>query len=219
MVDRSRSQLVSDLERRRRPAWESPYHWWGPPGRSGHGYTVDQLVQVGVLTAAMGRHLVHLVRSGESLVVTAGPAGVGKSTLAAALVAELPLSRRRFYIRGMAEPFDFLDEVEPESGVLLVNELSPHLPIYAWDDVARQVLQLGCERYQVIATAHAANLCDLVRQLTEPPVSAAPAEIAALGHVVVLGTNDTGRYGAVQGLWRLADTGNGEGVVTAAEIP
>ena len=127
------------------------------------------------------------VQAGESVVVAAEPSRVGKSTLADALVQELPAGAERVYIRGCYETFAFADNVGAARMALLVNEISPHLPTYLWGAAARRLLRLARDGAQVIGTIHASTPDDVVYQLSRQPVGATPDEIAALGTLVLLG--------------------------------
>lgn len=157
------------------------------------------------------------VRDGRSIVVAAGPSRVGKSTLAGALAAEIPTETERVYVRGGYETFDFVGRAGAGGTALLVNELSPHLPIYLWGGAARRVLRLAGDGAQMIATIHADSPEEIVYQLARPPVGAAPDEIAALGTVVFLGppAADGGDRWRVSRIVRLRASAHG---ITVEEI-
>jgi len=146
-----------------------------------------QLQDDGVLDLVMATALRDAVRAGESFVVAAGPSRVGKSTLANALAQELLPSVERIYVRGSYETFDFVAERSAARRALLVNEISPHLPIYLWGSAARRTLRLAGDGGQLIATIHADSPEEVVYQLARQPVGATPDEIAALGAIVFLG--------------------------------
>src|SRR5688500_5075877 len=101
--------MFSDDEPVRRhggASWQEPFHWWGPPWHAPTPRTLTQLTELGMLTEAPAGWLIeHLCDSG-SVLVASMPQGAGKSTLAHALVSELPQRRARVYLRGMYEPFD-----------------------------------------------------------------------------------------------------------------
>ncbi len=166
-----------------------------------------------MLDEATVERLRRLVRSGGSVVVAAGPSRVGKSTLADALAGELPAETARVYVRGSYETFDFVGAAEAAGGTrtaLLVNEISPHLPIYLWGQGARRVLGLARYGAQVIATMHADSPEEVIYQLARQPVGATPDEIAALASVVFLGpaSEDGNRWKVVR-IVRLHSTGHG----------
>jgi hypothetical protein len=103
-------------------------------------------------------------------VVAAGPSGAGKTTVLTALLDHLPTATTRVYVRGCYEPFDFLDHTDPATTALLVNEISPHLPIYLWGPGLRRTLHAVAEGYQLGATAHATSVEDFVYSLSAYPL-------------------------------------------------
>lgn len=200
-----------ELEWRRLPPWHAPFHWWGPSWNRAQPRRLDELVEDGVLDHGTAATLVRAVHGGESIIVAAEPSRVGKSTLAAALVAELPEETEHIYIRGSFETFDFAGERDASRRALLVNEFSPHLPIYLWGGAARRVLQLAGESAQVMGTIHASAPEEVIYQLSRQPIGATPAEIAALGMVVLLGppSPSTGDRWTVSRVVRLRATSHG----------
>lgn len=163
-----------------------PYHWWGLPWTPPNPRTLADLVQGGMMPAATAQFLAAHVRSGGSIAVAAGSSGAGKSTLAHALIAEIPPGRTLVYVRGGYEPFNWLDDAQPASTTILINEISPHLPVYCWSGRARTVLRLAAAGYQVVATLHATSVEELVGLLRAPPIGASEAEVVALNLVVFL---------------------------------
>ena len=174
---------------------ERPFAWWGPLGRPVQAHGLDDLVAGGVLPASLATLLGEAVERGVSLAVVAGPSGAGKTTLLSALLESLPAATRRIHIRGCYEPFDFWREPEPPKTetILLVNEISAHLPVYLWGPGVRRVLQAGLAGYHLAATAHAFSAQEFVASLAGYPLRVPLAEIAALELVVAL---DAWRDGA-----------------------
>ncbi|MDQ3044378.1 MAG: hypothetical protein M3R06_04395 [Chloroflexota bacterium] len=166
---------------------ERPFAWWGPLGRPVHAHGLDDLVAGSVLPAALATILAEAVKRGASLVVVAGPSGAGKTTLLSALLERLSATTRRVHIRGCYEPFDFRREPESAAGtILLINEISAHLPVYLWGPGVRRVLQAGLAGYQLAATAHAFNAQEFVASLAGYPLRVPLAEIVAFHLVVAL---------------------------------
>lgn len=163
-----------------------PLEWWGPLGARGPALTIVDLVGGGVVSAWQAAWLWSAVAAGDSVCIAAGPSGAGKTTTLTSLVAAIPEGRKRIYPRGMYETFAFRREVQPDEATLLVNEISPHLPIYCWGDTARGVLQCAHDGFQVLATIHAITITELVHSLAARPSHLPPALIAALGVVVFL---------------------------------
>jgi hypothetical protein len=167
-------------------SWQEPFHWWGPQWQAPVARSLNELVELGMVTEAQARWLVDHLHSGKSMLVASLPQGAGKSTLAHALSGELPDRRLRVYLRGMYEPFDWLSESSPSSTTILVNEISPHLPIYAWGETLRHLLVLSEAGYQVVGTIHADSVEEVVAQLAPYPIQATAAQIAALSVVVFI---------------------------------
>jgi type IV secretory pathway ATPase VirB11/archaellum biosynthesis ATPase len=181
--------MFSDDLPARRPGaqtWHEPFHWWGPPWNPAPARTLAELVALDMLSDQQAAWLTRHVRNGGSVVVAAGPQGAGKSTLAHALIQEIPPDRQAVYVRGMYETFEWEEATEPERTTLLVNEISPHLPIYAWSETARRVLVLAESGSQVIATLHADTIEEVIAQLAAYPIRATASQLAALDVVVFL---------------------------------
>jgi energy-coupling factor transporter ATP-binding protein EcfA2 len=171
----------------RRPhSFDEPFGWWGPVWASPATHTIGDLVRDGILTAESAALLWVLLERRASLVVAAGPSGAGKTTLLTALLDFLPAETRRIYVRGCYEPFDFLGSTEPATSALLVNELSPHLPIYLWGPGVRTTLAAVRDGYQLMATAHALSVDEFVFSLAGYPLRVPAAEIAAVDLLVLL---------------------------------
>jgi energy-coupling factor transporter ATP-binding protein EcfA2 len=164
-----------------------PFGWWGPFADGPVGRRLDELVRAGVVDPPLLGLLQALLERRRSLVVVAGPSGAGKTTLLTALLGLLPDGLTRRYVRGCYEPFDFLGrDAAPERTVLLVNEISPHLPIYLWGAGLRRLLAAANDGYQVLATAHATGAADLIAQLAGYPLRLPAGAIVALEHVLWL---------------------------------
>jgi type IV secretory pathway ATPase VirB11/archaellum biosynthesis ATPase len=86
----------------------------------------------------------------------------------------------------MYEPFDWLEETDSATTTILVNEISPHLPIYAWGETLRRLLALAESGYQVVGTIHADSIEEVVAQLAAYPILATTAQIASFDVVVYI---------------------------------
>jgi type IV secretory pathway ATPase VirB11/archaellum biosynthesis ATPase len=191
--------MRSDLGRE---PWDRPYHWWGPPWVAPNPLTLADLVGKGTLNHGQAAWLADQVRNGGSVIVAALHSGTGKSTLAHALINQLPPERTLVYLRGQAETFTWTERQPPESTTILVNEMSDHLPVYCWGPCARVVLRLAVAGYQVIATIHADTPGALFSLLRSPGIGASDAEIVALNIVVFLDITPGGER-TVAGIVRL----------------
>jgi energy-coupling factor transporter ATP-binding protein EcfA2 len=74
----------------------------------------------------------------------------------------------------------------PSRTVLLVPELSAHLPWYAWGDLARVLVRAASIGYGLATTIHAESLEEVFAALQAPPVSLTGDELGHLGVVVVI---------------------------------
>lgn len=169
-------------------AYDDASDWWGPVWNRASPRSVLDLIETGVIDVPVAAFLwAHLDRRG-SLAVVSGPSGAGKTTLLTALADLLPAEERRVYPRGVHEPFAFLTDpaVDPERTALMVNEISPHLPIYLWGTAVRRVLTAAALGFRVLATAHAVSAQDLVAQLARYPLRIPATEVAAFEMVVTL---------------------------------
>jgi energy-coupling factor transporter ATP-binding protein EcfA2 len=194
------------------PRYDEPFYWWGPGWAAPPRLDIAELLRdetidpwsAALLWAALARR--------RSLAVIAGPSGVGKSTLLAALLTFLPTDTRRLYLRGCFESFAFLTDptVSPDRTALLVNEISPHHPGYLWGPAVGQLLDSVDRGFAVLVTAHADSVAELVRTLTASALRLAAPRIAAFEFVVHLERTDATASGRrVTGLWRLTATRNG----------
>lgn len=174
-------------------AYEEPFFWWGPGWVRSEVIPAPGLVVQGVISAEAMAMLGLLVSRRASCVVAAGPSGAGKTTLLTSLLAFVPEDAQLVYVRGSYESFDFVRETNPESTTLLVNELSPHLPVYLWEQGARTAFHLALRGYQLLATAHASSVEDLIYQLSAHPLRVPVAAIAAARLVVILDAWQDGR--------------------------
>lgn len=173
----------------RAPAsYAEPFAWWGPVWTPSSTRTAADLVRDGTLSAEIGGLLWALLARRASVVVAAERAGAGKTTLLGALLDFYPGHSRRLYLRGCYEPFAFLDDpgIDPAAALLLVNEISGHLPVYLWGAGVRRALDAVGRGFALAATAHAASATDLVGLLAGYPLRVPLATVAACQVVVVL---------------------------------
>jgi hypothetical protein len=95
----------------------------------------------------------------------------------------------------------------------LVNELSPHLPVYLWGQGVARLLDAATRGFQLLATAHADAALDFVASLAGGPLRIPAARVAAFDTIVALEpTTQTSSGRHVSGLWRLAATRDGIGI-------
>ncbi|MEP6639421.1 MAG: hypothetical protein ABJC39_08735 [Chloroflexota bacterium] len=173
--------------------------------------SIVELIASGTLDAELAAELWLLVEARIPILVAAGPGGSGKSTLLTALLDFLPAETRVVELAGDAETFEWLpqasdlgwagvarpaadgDPVRPETTVILATELSDHLPIYTWGEMARVTVRAASIGYGLAATIHADSLDEVFEILRRPPVGLTDDELSHLGTVLVLRQFGDGR--------------------------
>ncbi len=153
--------------------WSLPAWWWGPLRSDQTQRTVDDLVEQGVLDQVSSDRLATFVEMGASAIICAGPSGAGKTTFLTSLMPFVSSSRQPYFVRGSYDPLTDLEQSTASRQVILINEISPHLPIYLWGPNARHVFDAGQRGAQLLATAHAENPESLIHQLMAYPTNAA----------------------------------------------
>jgi type IV secretory pathway ATPase VirB11/archaellum biosynthesis ATPase len=171
---------------KRGTSYLEPFSWWGPVWSPPNLMSLDDLIAAGTLSTELAALLKTLMGYRASIVVAAGPSNAGKTTLLTALLDHLPDPTTRIYVRGCYEPFDFLAENEPATSALLINEISPHLPIYLWGPGVRRIFEAAKSGYQLAATAHATSVEDFVYSLTNYPLRIPSEHVRTIDLLVLL---------------------------------
>lgn len=186
--------------------YDAPFHWWGPGPVPGESLTLSSLVHNGTIDLDLAAILWASVRARRSLTVIGGPSGLGKSTLVHALLPALPQGTQRVYLRGCYETFAFRDETacDPASTALLVNEISPHLPIYLWGPAVQRTLAAGNAGYQILATAHGRDVVDFAASLTGSPLRIPARLLSIINLLALLEPVPEGVGRRLAGIWQLA---------------
>jgi hypothetical protein len=177
--------------------------------------SIVELIRAGTLDAQLAATLWVLIEGRVPIVVAAKAQAVGKSTLLGALLDFLPPATRTVELAGAMETFDWLPHakelgwrrhnetpasvatatglgratdrpIQPHDTVLLIPELSDHLPSYTWGAEARIAIRAASIGYGLAATIHADTLEDVFDELRRPPVSLDDDELSRLGLVVIL---------------------------------
>jgi hypothetical protein len=182
--------------------------------------SIVELLRAGTLDAELAALLWVLIEGRVPLVVAAQAQGTGKSTLLEALRAFLPPGVRTVELAGAMETFDWLPQapelgwrrhnqipasvaaatgfgprhppIRPDDTVLLIPELSDHLPSYTWGAEARIAIRAVAIGYGLAATIHADSLDEVFGELRRPPVSLGDDELSRLGIVLILRRVDDG---------------------------
>ena len=169
--------------------------------------SIVELIRAGTLDAELAATLWLLIEGRVPLIVAAQAGGAGKTTLLTALLDFLPPGLRIVELEGASETFDWLPQaaelgwhrtgtlprpdagqppVRPDDTVLLVPELSDHLPSYTWGAEARIAIRAASIGYDLAATIHADELEEVFDELRRPPVGADDDELSRLGVVLIL---------------------------------
>lgn len=171
-----------------------PMDWWGPAWSPRSEIGLADLIHSHLAPLDLAALLWALIDRNASVVVAAGPSGAGKSTLLTALLELLPESKSRVYARGMYETFDFAARSNPATTVILVNEISAHLPVYLWGPPARRLFELKRAGFQFFATCHAEAVEEVIYGFSAHPIRATPRDLSAIDVLIFLRA------------WREADT-------------
>jgi hypothetical protein len=174
-----------------------------------------ELMRAGTLDAELAATLWILIEGRVPVIVAARDRLVGKSTLLGALLDFLPPGLRTVELAGAMESFDWLPQapelgwrrhqqtaagvaaaiglprhgdhpIRPDTTVLLIPELSDHLPSYTWGAEARIAIRAASIGYGLAATIHADSLDEVFEELRRPPVSLDDDELSRLGLVLIL---------------------------------
>jgi hypothetical protein len=177
--------------------------------------SIVELIRAGTLDAELAANLWLLIEGRVPIVVGARERQVGKSTLLGALLDFLPPGVQTRELAGAMETFDWLPQapelgwrrhapspeaiaesvgvtrkrrppIRPDNTVLLIPELSDHLPSYTWGAEARIAIRAVSIGYGLAATIHADSLDEVFDELRRPPVALSDDELSRLGLVVIL---------------------------------
>ena len=167
--------------------------------------SIVELIRSGTLDAELAATLWLLIEGRVPLIVGALPRLAGKTTLLDALLMFLAPGTRTVELEGAMETFDWLPQApelgwrrpssptlrdhppaRPDDTILLIPELSDHLPSYTWGAEARIAIRAASIGYGLAATIHADSLDDVFDQLSRPPVSLGDDELSRLGVVLIL---------------------------------
>jgi hypothetical protein len=200
------------------PRYEEPFAWWGPGWQVPERRDIAALLRDETIDSWIAANVWSALARRRSLVVVSGESEVGKTTLLSALLEFLPPNTRRVFPRGCFESFAFLSDsaIDPSRTALLINEISPHLPVYLWGPAVGRVLEAAQRGFTLLATAHADSVHEFVGALTGSPLRIPLAQVAAFEFIVVMKRDEeilSGRR--VCGVWRLAATRSG---IDIAEI-
>jgi hypothetical protein len=193
-------------------AWFSrfPEGWWGYHWAPPTPMSAVELIGTPTFDARLMATLWAVVSRRRSVMLSSEAPQAGKTTALSALVDFLPDDTTGIFVRGWWEEYDWLDEIEPGTGYLLINEMSDHLPIYVWGRAARGALMLAGKGWGLGATMHADSLPEAIEAL-RIQLGATDADLAGLTVYLQYSAYLTpaGMYRRIEEAWhlRLDETG------------
>ena len=187
-------------------AWYArfPEGWWGYHWAPPTPMSAVELIGSPTIDVRLMATLWAVVSRRRSVMLSSEAPQAGKTTTLSALVDFLPDDTTGIFVRGWGEEYDWLDEIEPGTGYLLINEMSDHLPIYVWGRAARGALILAGKGWGLGATMHADSLPEALDSL-RTSLGATDADLAGLTMYLQYSAYYTpaGMYRRVEEAWHL----------------
>lgn len=187
-----------------------PEGWWGYHWSLPRPMSAVEIVESGSLDARLMATLWTVVSRRRGVMLASEAPMAGKTTTLSALVDFLPSGTVGVFLRGWGGNFDWTDEIGPDGGYVLVNEMSDHLPIYVWGRNAHGALRLAGRGYGMGATMHADSL-DEALALLRGELGATDADLAGLTIYLQYSAYRTpaGMYRRVEEAWHLRADADG----------
>jgi hypothetical protein len=188
-----------------------PEGWWGYHWTLPRPMSAVEIVRSGSLDARLMATLWAVVARRRGVMLASEAPQAGKTTTLSALVDFLPDDTVGVFLRGWGQDMSWTDEIGPDRGYLLVNEMSDHLPIYVWGANARAALRLAGEGYGFGGTMHADSLDEALGCL-RGELRAADADLAGLTLYLQYSAYFTpsGMYRRVEEAWHLRTDAAGD---------
>jgi len=187
-----------------------PEGWWGYHWEPPRPMSAVELIGTPAIDSRLMAVLWAVVARRRSVMLASEAPQAGKTTALSALVDFLPDGTTGIFVRGWWEEYDWIDDIEPGTGYLLINEMSDHLPIYVWGRAARGALMLAGKGWGLGATMHADSLPEALDAL-RGELGATDADLAGLTLYLQYAAYRTpaGMYRRVEEAWhlRLDETG------------
>jgi hypothetical protein len=187
-----------------------PEGWWGYHWEPPNPMSAVELIGTPTIDSRLMATLWAVVSRRRSVMLSSEAPQAGKTTLLSALVDFLPEGTTGIFVRGWWEEYDWLDEIEPGTGYLLINEMSDHLPIYVWGRAARGALVLAGKGWGLGATMHADSLPEALDSL-RGSLGATDPDLAGLTLYLQYAAYATpaGMYRRIEEAWHLRLDENG----------
>jgi hypothetical protein len=187
-----------------------PEGWWGYHWSLPQPMSAVEIIASGSIDARLMATLWAVTARRRGVMLASEAPQAGKTTTLSALVDFLPDETVGVFLRGWGQDMGWTDEIGPERGYLLVNEMSDHLPIYVWGPNARAALRLAGAGYGFGGTMHADSL-DEALQALRGELRAADADLAGLTIYLQYSAYRTpaGMYRRVEEAWHLRTDATG----------
>jgi hypothetical protein len=181
-----------------------PEGWWGYHWSLPEPMSAVEIVRSGSLDARLMATLWAVMARRRGVMLASEAPQAGKTTTLSALVDFLPDDTIGVFLRGWAQDMTWTDEIGPDRGFLLINELSDHLPIYVWGPNARAALHLAGSGYGFGGTMHADSLDEALACLRDE-LGVADADLGGLTVYLQYSAYRTpaGMYRRVEEAWHL----------------
>jgi hypothetical protein len=164
--------------------------WWG--SRVDEDLSILDVVSSGAIDFKLAGLLWLFMERRASVLVAAGPAFAGKTTILHALLDFLPPGIRQVTLAGYDDDFRFLGGDPPEKTYLVAEEISNHMYEYLWGHQVVRAFEFIPRGYALGATVHARNLKEVAYVLHALGVP--PSLIARLDLVITLQVSRGRRY-------------------------
>ena len=188
-----------------------PEGWWGYHWSPPQPMSAVEIIGSNVIDARLMATLWAVVSRRRSVMLSSEAPQAGKTTTLSALVDFLPQDTVGIFVRGWWEQFEWVDEIPPGTGYLLVNEMSDHLPIYVWGRAARGALMLAGKGWGLGGTMHADSLPEALASM-RGSLGATDADLAGLTIYLQYSAYATpaGMYRRVEEAWHLRLDADGQ---------
>ena len=187
-------------------AWFSrfPEGWWGYHWAPPTPMSAVELIGTPTIDTRLMATLWAVVSRRRSVMLSSEAPQAGKTTALSALVDFLPDDTTGIFVRGWWEEYEWLDEIAPGTGYLLINEMSDHLPVYVWGRAARGALILAGKGWGLGGTMHADSLPEAIETM-RGSLGATDADLAGLTIYLQYSAYATpaGMYRRVEEAWHL----------------
>jgi hypothetical protein len=187
-----------------------PEGWWGYHWSMPQPMSAVEIIGSGSLDARLMATLWALMARRRGVMLASEAPQAGKTTTLSALVDFLPDHTVGVFLRGWAQDSGWTDEIGPDRGFLLVNEMSDHLPIYVWGPNARAAMRLAGDGYGFGGTMHADSLEEALECL-RGELGATDPDLAGLTVYLQYSAYRTpsGMYRRVEEAWHLRTDATG----------